>query len=56
MLELKAIFIGGQTYCKEKSYKHIRVMSDNITSVSYVNNKGGIKSELCNKTAKELWV
>ena len=31
-------------------------MSDNITAVSYVNNKGGIKSEFCNKIAKELWV
>ena len=56
MLELKAIFIGVQTYCKGKNYKHVRVMSDNITAVSYVNNKGGIKSEFCNKIAKELWV
>ena len=31
-------------------------MSDNITAVSYVNNKGRIKSEFCNKIAKELWV
>ena len=31
-------------------------MSDNIAAVSYVNNKGGIKSEFCNKIAKELWV
>ena len=55
MLELKAILIGVQTYYKGKNYKHIRVMSDNITAVSYVNNKGGIKSEVCNKIAKELW-
>ena len=56
MLELKAILIGVQTYCKRKKYKHVRVMSDNITAVSYVNNKGGIKSEFCNKIAKELWL
>ena len=31
-------------------------MSDNITTVSHVNNKGGIKSEFCNGIAKELWV
>ena len=37
VLELKAIFIGVQTYCKGKNYKHVRVMSDNITAVSYVN-------------------
>ena len=53
VLELKAIFIGVLTYCKGKNYKHARVMSDNITAVSYVNNKGGIKSEFCNEIAKE---
>ena len=31
-------------------------MSDNITAVSYVNNKWGIKSDFLNKIAKELWV
>ena len=56
VLKLKPIFIGGQTYCKEKKYKHVRVMTDNITPISYVNNKGGVKSEFFNKTEKELWV
>ena len=56
VLELKAIFIGALTYYKGKNYKHVRVMSDNITAVSYVNNNGGIKSEFCNEIAKELWV
>ena len=45
-----------QTYCKGKSYKHVRVMSENITAISYINNKGGIKSEFCNEIEKELWV
>ena len=45
VLGLKAIFIEVQTYCN-------RVMSYNITAVSYVNNKGGIKSEFCNETEK----
>ena len=52
VLELKAILMGVQTYCKGKNYKHVRVMSDNITAVSYVNNKGAIKSEFCNKNCK----
>ena len=56
MLQLKAIFIGVQTHCKGKNYKHVSVMSDNITAVSYVNNKSGIKSEFCNEIAKKLWV
>ena len=52
MLELKAILIRVQTSCKWKNYKHIRVMSDNITAVSYVDNEGEMKSEF----AEELWV
>ena len=56
VLELKAIFIRVLTYCKGKNYKHVREMSDNITAVSYVNNKEGIKSEFCNEIGKELWV
>ena len=55
VLELKAIFIGVQIYCKGKNQKHVRVMSGNIVGVSYVNNKGGIKSEFCNEIAKG-WV
>ena len=56
LLKLKAIFIGVQTYCQEKNHKHVRVMTDNITPISHVNNKGGIKSDFFNETAKELWV
>ena len=48
VLKLKAIFIGVQIYCKEKNYKHFRIMSDNISGIHYVNNKGGIKSQFCN--------
>ena len=52
LLELKAIFIRVQTCCKGKNCKHVRVKSDNITAVFYVNNKREIKSELCNKLQK----
>ena len=45
VLEVRAIFIGVQTYCKGKNYKHVRVMSDNIIT-SYVNNIRGIKSRV----------
>ena len=52
LLELKAIFIGVQTYCKGKHYKHVRVMSDNITAVSYVNNKGELNQSFVMKLQK----
>ena len=44
----------GANILQGKKYKHNRVMPDNITAVSYVNNKGGIKSEFCNEIEKEL--
>ena len=56
VLELKAILIGVQAYCKAKNYKHVRVMSDNITPLYYVNNKGGIKQSFVIKLQKDLWV
>ena len=55
-LKLKAIQIGVLTYCKDKNFKHIRIMSDNTTAISYINKKGGLKSHKCNKIAKEIWI
>ena len=56
VLELKAIQFGVLIYCKDKNFKHIRIMSDNTTAISYINKKGGLKSNECNKIAKEIWI
>ena len=56
MLELKAIQFGILTYCKDKNFKHLRITSDNTTAISYINKKGGLKSQECNKIAKEIWI
>ena len=56
VLELKAIHFGGSTYSKDKNFKHIGIMSDNSTAISYINKKGGQKSHDCNKIAKETWI
>ena len=42
-LELKVII---HTYCSNNTFKHVRVMCDNTTAVSYINHMGGIKSSL----------
>jgi len=34
---------------------HIRVMSDNTTTVSYINAMGGCKSLECNRVAQDIW-
>ena len=53
--ELKAIWLGLQTYCKNVSKTHVLVRSDNVTAVSYVKHMGGTVSPICNNLALELW-
>ena len=36
VLELKAAFIEIHMYCQKRSFKHIRVMSDNSTAIVYI--------------------
>ena len=56
VLELKAAFIGIHIYCHNRSYRHIRFMSDSSTAIAYHYNKGGIKSKRSNEIAKEIWL
>jgi hypothetical protein len=53
--ELKAAFLGLQSFCKEKAEVHVLVRSDNVTAVAYIRNMGGIRSSLCDKIACDLW-
>ena len=46
--------MGIRTYFLNRSYKHIRVMSDSSTAIAYINNKGSIKSK--KRNAKETIV
>ena len=55
VLELKAIEIGIYTYCKNKDFLHVRVICDNVTATSYVNNMTGMKSQTCNNIACRIW-
>lgn len=54
--ELKAVQIAIQSYCKNKLYKHVRIMCDNTTAIAYINNMGGMQSGLCDVLAKEIWL
>ena len=53
---MKAIQFGVITYDKDKIFKHIRIMSDNFTTMSYINKKDGLQSHECNKIAKDIWI
>ena len=54
-LEMLAILFGLQTFAKDKSNTHIRIMCDNTTAVNVVNHMGTSHSDSCNSVAKEIW-
>ena len=54
-LELKAVLFALRSLCNDVSNKHIRIMSDNTTTVCYINNMGGSKSRACYDIARRIW-
>ena len=54
-LELKAVLFGLQSFCRDLSHSHVKVMTDNTTALAYINNMGGSQSLLCNTIAREIW-
>ena len=55
-LELMAIFLALKAFIAEIKGKHILIMCDNTTAVSYISNMGGIKSTECNKISRDIWL
>ena len=53
-LELKAIEFGVKTFGLSKA--HVQVKCDNTTAISYINEMGGMQSQVCNNLAKEIWL
>lgn len=41
VLELRAVWLGLNTFCRQCTGVDIKVLSDNTTTVSYLNNQGG---------------
>ena len=56
ILELHAVELGLLALLDKTSGQHIRIMSDNTTTVTYINAMGGCKSEGCNHIAKQIWL
>ena len=55
ILKLMAVEIAILPFCKNEQKKHVRLMIDNMTAVSYFQNMGGIKSPECNKLSRNIW-
>ena len=54
-LELKAALFALKATCDSLRNKHIRIMSDNVTTVAYIREMGGCRSPECNEVAKQIW-
>ncbi len=54
-LELKAVLLGLKSLCATIYNRHIRIQSDNTTTVAYVNVIGGTKAADCNDLAQQIW-
>ena len=55
-LELKAAYLGLQSFCTTVSRTHVRIFLDNTTAVAYINNMGGTHSLECNHIARTIWM
>lgn len=42
-------------FCKHTENTHVLLRLDNTTAVAYINHFGGLKSQLCNALAKQIW-
>ena len=54
-LELLAVFMGLQTFCKTYYNTHIRILTDNTTTIAVLNHMGASHSDPCNRLGKEIW-
>lgn len=55
ILELKAVYFGLLSFFSSTNGTHIRIQSDNSTTVAYINNMGGVKSLDCHAVALDIW-
>ena len=55
-LELMAAFYGLKSFCSNMKSIHVRIYSDNISTVNYINSMGGTHSMECNSVAKDIWL
>ncbi len=54
-LELKAVWLTLFSFCRNLTDWHIRVMSDNTTTVACINKQGSTQSFKCNSMARHIW-
>lgn len=53
-LELLAVRLALASLLDNRSNIHVRIMSDNTTTISYINSMGGCKAMECNSLTKHI--
>ena len=57
LLRIESYITSNQGYRNSwEGCKHIRIRLDYITTISYINNMGGLVSTSCNHSDKEIWI
>ena len=54
-LELLAAIFGLKAFCKNEQGIHVKIYSDNSTTVNYINAMGGVHSREFHTIAKDIW-
>jgi hypothetical protein len=54
-LELLAVKLALCSLCPVANGQHIRILTDNTTTMSCINKQGSVKSDSCNRIACEIW-
>ena len=54
-LELLAVRLALASLLDSRSNIYVRIMSDNTTTISYINSMGGCKAIECNSLTKHIW-
>ena len=55
VLELKAVLFGIASLLSYSKNCHIKILSDNTTTVYCINNMGTLNSSKCNEITKSIW-
>ena len=56
ILELRPIELGLLSLLRSRAIQHIRIISDNMTAITYIIAMGGVQSKECNLIAKRIWL
>jgi hypothetical protein len=55
VLELKAVELALRTKCREVTDKHVKIFSDNMTTVASIRKQGSVRSPTCHEVAHRIW-